>query len=338
MRRATWSLLVVLALGCGTQSSDVSAVIGAEGGTLAVSDTRSPLFGVRVEVPAGALATSTLVTLRPGAAADSLPGVPVGVAAFAPVIELATDAPFQQAVRLVFPIRSAPLGIDKLPGGLHLDAASGSWRLVLAAAIEPQAFSVDTLEPGTWRWGVALVETVEYQTLKPAMEALHGTAQWAQDEADFRREVEARVESFRQTEGWTDCDGLKVVASVLAQARDATAQSIEQTLATTCGGCSVTSAVFVDELMDYFKAKALERLGDLVIEMANMNVLLELYTRLRSAIYIHNLLEKLACDYQCLVDTPPPGFWPNVAAYSVCNIALVAIAIGASYSGCALGP
>ena len=34
------------------------------------------------------------------------------------------------------------------------------------------------------------------------------------------------------------------------------------------------------------------------------------------AIYIHNILDRLACDYQCLVDNPPPGFWPDVAAYS----------------------
>src|SRR3972149_1993499 len=64
-----FALLSTIALiGCGTNISGentpgVSSNIGPSGGTIEVTDTSSPIFGVRIEVPPGALSKETTITL-----------------------------------------------------------------------------------------------------------------------------------------------------------------------------------------------------------------------------------------------------------------------------------
>lgn len=77
-----------------------------------------------------------------------------------------------------------------------------------------------------------------------------------------------------------------------------------------------------------------QELVELIIDACDLNFILELYLKLETAFYFHNVIERLSCDYECLVKTPPPGLWPNVAVYGACNIALAVIAIGADYTDC----
>jgi hypothetical protein len=335
MRRTAIVLLAALGCACGsTQGDEVSAVIGPEGGTLAVTDSRSALYGMQVVVPPGALPLSATVTLRPSADGAGLPTLPTGIAAFAPVAELLTTVPFERDVRLSFPIRTTTLREDQVLSGFRVDDASASWRVVFAAAVEGDTFSIDTRAPGTWRWGLTLLETVEYQTLKPAMEAIRGVEALAQAEADARREFDSHLAKLQETGDWTQCDTLGLIARIIVETRNASAQSIEQTLLTACGGCSVTTEVFLEQLVDYARAKVRQGLVDLIIDACNLNFLLELYLKLEAAIYFHNVLERLSCDYECLVKTPPPGLWGQVATWGACNIALVVVAIGADYTDC----
>lgn len=332
MRRTALVILSLLVLACGTRRDEVSAVIGPEGGTLAVTDAQSPLYGVRVEVPPGALATSATVSLRAVTDVSALPTLAAGLAAFEPVLELTSDAPFAADVTLAFPLRSTALREDQVLSAFRADAAS--WKVVLAAALDGEAFVVRTREVGTWRWGVTLLETVEYETLKPAMEAIRGPVAWAEAEAAAHTEFEQRFANLQQTDDWTNCDSLWLIASIIRDTRDSTVDSIEQTLATTCGGCDVTVGVFLNQLVDYVRAKVRQQLVNFIIDSCDTNFLLNLYLKLETAIYFHNVIERLSCDYECLVKTPPKGFWGQVVTYGVCDIALVIIAIGADYAGC----
>jgi hypothetical protein len=341
MTRTAIVLLSVLALGCGsTQGDQVSAVIGPEGGTLSVTDARSALYGMQVEVPPGALPSSATVTLRARADDTALPALPKGIAAFAPVAELLTSVPFEGDVRVSFPIRSTTLQEDQVLSGFRVDDASAAWRVVLAASVAGDTFTITTRSAGTWRWGLTLLETVEYQTLKPAMEAIRGVEPLAQAEADARREFNRHVANLQQTSDWTHCDTLDLITRIIIGSRDASARSIEQTLLTACGGCSVTTKVFVDQLVEYARAKVRHTLVNFIIDACDLNFLLELYLKLEAAIYFHNVLERLSCDYECLVKTPPPGLWGQVAAWGACNIALAVVIIGTDFTDChpATGP
>ncbi len=70
LRMAIFCFIVVgsLAVGCGggggsSGGSDVSKRIGPDGGTLEITDENSPLYGVRLDIPAGALEAETEITI-----------------------------------------------------------------------------------------------------------------------------------------------------------------------------------------------------------------------------------------------------------------------------------
>jgi hypothetical protein len=54
-------------------SSGVSALIGPAGGTLAVTDAASALFGASIDVPPGALATEQEISMQPAKGSGNLP-------------------------------------------------------------------------------------------------------------------------------------------------------------------------------------------------------------------------------------------------------------------------
>lgn len=340
MRRAALVVLSLVALGCGTRSDEVSAVIGPEGGTLTVTDAQSALHGVRLDVPAGALAEETTVSLKARGDASGLPPLPTGLAAFEPVLEFTTGAPFQADVTLSFPLRSTALSETQVLSAFRADVTGATWQVVLAKALEDQAFTIHTREAGTWRWGLTLLETVEYQTLKPAMEAIRGPVAWAEAETAAKAEYQRHMAEVQETDDWTNCDSLNLFARILLETRDGAAQQLHDTLATNtaCGTCDVTIDVFMDELVDYIQAKVRKQLVNFIIDACDLSFFLDLYLKLETAIYFHNVIERLSCDYECLLKTPPPGLWGHLVTYGVCDIALVVVVIGADYSGCQLEP
>ncbi|MCI5144788.1 MAG: hypothetical protein D3923_04505, partial [Candidatus Electrothrix sp. AR3] len=54
--------------------ADAAAVIGPEGGVVAVEDTASPIYGAKIEVPAGALDEAIVLTMKPVELEQELPG------------------------------------------------------------------------------------------------------------------------------------------------------------------------------------------------------------------------------------------------------------------------
>lgn len=340
MRRAALVVLSLVAFGCGTRSDEVSAVIGPEGGSLTVTDPENALSGVRLDVPAGALAEKTTVSLRPRGDASGLPALPTGLAAFEPVLELTTGAPFQQDVTLSFPLRSTTLNENQVLSAFRADVTAATWHVVLVKALDGEAFTIHTRDAGTWRWGLTLLETVEYQTLKPAMEAIRGPAAWGEAETAAKAEYQRHMAEVQETEDWTNCDSLNLFARILLDTRDGAAQSVHDVLATNtgCGTCDVTVDVFMNELVEYIQAKVRKQLVNFIIDACDLNFFLDLYLKLETAIYFHNVIERLSCDYECLLKTPPPGLWGHLVTYGVCDIALVVVVIGADYAGCQLEP
>jgi hypothetical protein len=57
---------------------EASAPIGSTGGTVAVTETNSPLYGAQADIPAGALSTTVTLTISQATAPAGLPGQPAG--------------------------------------------------------------------------------------------------------------------------------------------------------------------------------------------------------------------------------------------------------------------
>ncbi|RKY44130.1 MAG: hypothetical protein DRP81_05995 [Candidatus Omnitrophota bacterium] len=69
----TWDSAYYDSVEINVVAGDVSNVIGPEGGVIEVTDPASPLYGIKVEIPAGALEQETAITIGQAIAAPSLP-------------------------------------------------------------------------------------------------------------------------------------------------------------------------------------------------------------------------------------------------------------------------
>lgn len=337
-RAAGLGLLGLLALGgCGSEPEDTGAhaVIGPQGGTLTVDSPGSPIDGVAVEIPVGALAREANVALRVVRDGSDLPDLPSGLAAFEPIVELASDVPFDRDVRLVFPLPSAGRQVDRIPSGFRADFAGAAWQVALADRLDDGSFAVRTRAVGTWRWGVTLVDEVDYGTLRPALVSVYGESEVGHMEAAGREQFDALVQDLPADEdAWTQCDTIDLIVEVIASVRADEARDIEETIAGVCGGCDVTAGVFVDELLDYLEARVKHWLYDLLIEAASPNFVIEILAKMAAYGYYQSILDGLTCDYECLAQESPPGLWGHAGAYLVCDVALAFIAFGVQFTEC----
>lgn len=327
----TCALFIGLA-GCGTD--EVKAVIGPAGGTVAVTDKGSPLYGIKVEIPPGALASEANIAIR-AADAKGLPALQAGLAAFEPIFELASDVRFDRAVRMIFPVQSEAVRNDQVLSGFFADPTTGTWQVAVARSLEGDAFSVKTSSVGTWRWGVMLLDRVRYETLKPAMVAVVGATHVEAIEDAATAQFDTLVGDLKTSQdAWDDCDSIAATVAAIRSFRDLEEQDMRADMATVCGGCDVPGEVFISDLYDYLKAKARLWLTNLLVEAASPNFLIELVLKLEAAYHFDQVLQRLSCDFECLADESPPGFWGHVGGYIVCDVALVFIAIGVSYTDC----
>ncbi len=337
-RAPLFTLFALFALGScdgAREDTDAHAVLGPQGGTLVVDDPASPIYGVQVEVPAGALDREAHVSLLARGDASSLPDLPTGLAAFEPIVELVSDVPFDRDVRIVFPIRSPGTGVDRIPSGFHPAAVADGWQVSLADRIDGESFSVGTRFVGIWRWGVTLVDEVEYDTLKPALEAIYGVNEIGLMEDAGRQQFDELVEDLpADEEAWSDCDTIALIEEVIAATRDALAEDVEAILAQVCGGCVITAGAFVEELLDLMEAKIKHWLYDLLVEAAAPNFVIEILGKMAVYAYYQSVLDGLTCDFECLAEEHPPGLWANVGSYLVCDVALAFVAFGVQFTEC----
>lgn len=337
-RAPLFAMLALFAVGsCDGErhDGDAHAVIGPQGGTLVVADSASPIDGVAVEIPAGALARDANVSLLARADASGLPDLPTGLAAFEPIVELVSDVPFERDVRMVFPIRGAGTEVDRVPSGFHPGAGGDGWQVTLAEHLDGDSFSVRTRFVGIWRWGVTLVDEVEYDTLKPALETIYGVDEIGLMEAGGRAKFDELVGDLpTDQEAWSDCDTIELIVEIIAGARDALAADVEAILAQVCGGCVITAGAFVDELLDFLEAKIKHWLYDLLVEAAAPNFILEILGKMAVYAYYQSVLDGLTCDFECLAAENPPGLWLAAGSYLVCDVALAFVAFGVQFTEC----
>lgn len=335
------SLLLVLAAmvvfppaGCGGGASQAEKLIGPEGGVVEVTDSSSPIFGMKVEVPPGALAEESSVVIRIRTDAPDLPRLQAGLAAFGPLVELLSDIPFEEDVDIFFPIRTTEFKSDQIPSGFHPDDETDGWRMLMLRRIEPGAFIVRTRELGFWRFGVTLLEEVEYEALKPAMEDVHGVDEWADIESAVEAEYEVDFQELKELETWSDCDSLDRIKSGFETLRNTLRQDVVELLAASCSGCELTPDMFLDEMLRYIRARVQNELINLIIELLDSSFLLELYAKLGAYEYFQTLISQLSCDYDCLLEDTPDGFWGTVVLYHVTGIVLVFMIVGGEYTDC----
>jgi hypothetical protein len=115
---------------------EAQEVIGATGGTCEVDDGESPLYGVKIVFPAGALSTEQTIEIW----MDVIqPQIPAGLAETSPVVRFEPDGlAFNQPVAVSIPYD--PTGIDEdMLAVFKYDAGRGQWRVTAIADLDTMA-------------------------------------------------------------------------------------------------------------------------------------------------------------------------------------------------------
>jgi hypothetical protein len=140
MRRSHFSVLALLLVACTSSPFTqppppevaASMMLDSRGGTVAIRDRSSPLFGVTVHVPAGALTSPTLIEIRPSILPHDANALLAG-----PAVELLPrGATFAREVTVVLPVDDGISDPSFLMGGyLDEEARPMRWeRLATSAA------------------------------------------------------------------------------------------------------------------------------------------------------------------------------------------------------------
>jgi hypothetical protein len=159
--------------GCGSDSDlnldegwewpSTQQVIGPEGGTIEVTDTTSALYGVKAEIPAGALAQETNIVIQDKWVASILPA---GLTSDYPIVEFSPEATFLKDIQITFPVQSIPSGDDgRILGAFFWNSAKGKWIVVPPSQIHDSKMTIRTDKFGLFRWGIVSLTEVESETV-----------------------------------------------------------------------------------------------------------------------------------------------------------------------------
>jgi hypothetical protein len=140
--KASWLILisfVLLLAGCGgggggdgaaNNSTQVSAAVGTQGGSITVTDLASPIKGFTVTVPAEALNSTTTITVQ--TSSESIP-LPTGVTVSEDMIELQPSGlSFKKPISVTIPYKS------QTPPTIVSHSADGSFSILPITAIDTQ--------------------------------------------------------------------------------------------------------------------------------------------------------------------------------------------------------
>lgn len=313
-------------------------VVGPEGGTLSASGGSGALDGLRVEIPPGALAAPTTFTLTEVEEPPALSALPPGFAAFNPMLRLEAEPASTARIRLHFPVTGGPTEPGVLLTAFFHDDAHARWVMVLPKAVGEAEIVVETNHVGYWRWGLTLLDTAKGESLEPTMLEVYGETVWHAIRAGVEREFGDTItpEVF-DPDNWSNCDKLLLLNQFLVDMAEGASLSLKQALEAACGGCDVTVEQFMDELREYIQARVQNFIVDMIIESCNFGFLLELAIKLDVALHYQQVVDELSCDYECLIDTSPPGMWGSLATYYIAVIADVIVYLGYLYDGCGQG-
>ena len=357
----TISLSVLLVGGCGDgdggppleQTTRVEKVIGPEGGTVEVTDPSSEIYGVKVEIPAGALAEETTIIIEETRYAPSLP---TGLTSGNPIVNLSPNTPFIKDIEITFPIQNIPSSDEEILSAFHWDFDNGKWIIEPPKQINGNEMIVKTNHFSMWRWGIVLLDEVEPETITAAMEEMFYVDDWN----ELTTEVENKIAPFTSTfdewidysNHWDHCTERQAVADILKQIIQVTEAGIIEYLETqsvidACDPvyiCELSNMLITDEqgrLMKWAEVEIRALFGEAFWGalpgfggVAGDIIMDVIGKALMEAQYRHAVEYELGCDYRCILKNGDFDFFVNVLACNISYLALFGMEVYESHDPC----
>jgi hypothetical protein len=346
----TISICSVLLIGSCSDDDDIVAanttwqkVIGPSGGTVAVTDRASTIYGMKIEIPAGALARKATITIIE-IGVYNVGTWPAGTGRWYGGADLSSSEPLLKNIKITFPISELPSNDEDLLSAFYLKNENDTWTSVLPSQIKDNQMIIETDHLSKWTYGVVSLDEVESETVEAALEEIFQV-----DDLDiFKPEVENKIAPFTSTlDDWTDffsywetCSDRQAVADILHEIIRVTEAGIIEYLGTqsvieacdTNNVCVLEHMLLTDEqgrLMKWietevrllFAEKFWSELpglggaaGDVLMDALGKGLL--------EAQYRGAVKYELGCDYRCIFKLFNFNFYVNVL---VCNISYIAL-------------
>ncbi|MBW1757177.1 MAG: hypothetical protein JRJ80_13525 [Deltaproteobacteria bacterium] len=304
-------------------------VIGPQGGVVEETDPSSPLFGVRVEVPAGAWDECWEVYIQ-YESIFSTPDYPDGYVPFerpdpsgAVQIEIGLStlsgfypAPDPLPIQLSFPMDKIQPEAIEVRAAYFYDEEQQDWRIVFPKAMSAERLWVESsTHAQLWSWGLINIDEADFDRhVAPAMEDYYGSETWA--------EVQAAIdEIYRQGLEQQDlliCAGLDFAEGFFIGAREAAGENVQELqVSLDCGDCNAVSTEFYEEFVDYIKLNIQAMLAEMFVEVIPGGLVTFPLKLAAFAMWmsIEAAIDNLACDYDCFFSRAHPLIYVNVAVY-----------------------
>ena len=327
-------------------------VIGQEGGTVEVTDPTSTLYGVKVEIPAGALAQETNIVIEDRWFASFLPA---GLTSSSPIADFSPDTMFLKDIQITFPIQTIPSGDDgKILAAFYWDSAKGEWVVVPPQKVNDSKMTIKTGKFGAFRWGIVSLTEVEPETVTAWMEDMFGN--WAELQAAvIDRLVEPWISVIENPQSFDSCAVQNSIISQLSIMRDVARQGVADYLATKnfmdkcfyCVESGICTDCNVDKLISGQPVLWLQKewegwiwgfiaqwgagpIADLlclpgVPELAGIYVAEGYYVQ---------AMEELGCDWRCMLENGNLQFYFDLLVGNASSYSIFAIEFYRSVNGC----
>lgn len=328
-------------------------VIGPEGGTVEVTESYSPIYGMKIEIPAGALAEPATIIISEPESTELLDALPTGLIGYY-AVTISSDTPFLQDVKITFPIQGIPGNDGEVLSAFYYQTSNGSWTIVPSIQINENQLIIETDHLSLWSWGIVNLEEVEQETVTTAIDEFFGGYN------ELRTAVENKIMPFISTfndltsmyENWYYCEDRQNIANLLNNIISGTESEIDAYLNTpgvflACGWdpfCTLSHMLITDDQMRLKKWAEIEiraffgeifwswlpgfgGLGGDVLMTAVGKALIE-------GQYRYAVEHELGCDYRCVFKNGGFDFIFDVVVCNLSYMALFAMDIVESHHPC----
>lgn len=326
-------------------------VIGPEGGTIEVTDSTSQLYGVKVEIPAGALDQETNIVIQDKWVASLLPA---GLTSDYPIVEFGPDTKFLKDIQITFPVKYIPSGDDgKILCAFYWDSAKGRWIVVSPKRVIGSEMIIETNKFGLWRWGIVSLSEVETETVADWMEDLFGT--WSELQKAVIDQLDPFISVIEDPQNLIYCGTQDSLLSSLSSTREVALQRTADYLASTpalseckicdendtCSDCVSDAGKMINDLqplewaikewqmaIELWWATGLAGAGPMPPGLDDL-----VGAWLAEGMY-KDAIRQVGCDWRCVLKNGSFPFYTDLLVGNACTLYIFFIEAYRSVNGC----
>lgn len=333
----------------GAQSSTAAKEIGPEGGMVEVTDSNNPLHGVKVTIPAGALAQKTRISIEQGPYGTSFPA---GLSSDHPVVNFSPGITFLTDVEITFPITYVPTSEEDILGAYFYNTTKARWVINPALTVSTNNITVRTTDFGQYSWGTIRVSQVDDSTIVASMEDMQTMFDaWNQLTEDLETKVQQMTSAMQNPNSFAKCSTQNSILSLLATWRQEALQKITDHLATpgmqeSCKMCNLLTGTCTSYTCDpdllisgqpieWLRHEADIWFSEMVYSAACPIPLLgPLAGKMLAYAKYASAVEDLNCHWRCILQKADYDFYFNLLLGNVCSFSIVGLEMYRSQHPC----